>query len=264
MGSGLWSGLGGVALILLAVVMWSAMSNIHGSVDAALKILVALGAGLLGGAVVGGVRIARKDTGSSRSFLAGWNIEASSGAAFSVLAGMVLFLLPPSESDLEFTPSATGDAAAFRGLGVPSGVIIHQGISVEAVHSGKVFDVAGGSSELGIPVIQYERRGQANQQFRLEALDDGTYRIVSERSNLVLDVSGHSTEPGAKIMQYTWHGGDNQRFRVESLGDGKFRVIAKHSGLTLEVEGGSIDDGAQIQQGKWDDKLYQQFRFRKD
>ncbi|RKG79326.1 hypothetical protein D7W82_31025 [Corallococcus sp. CA049B] len=120
-----------------------------------------------------------------------------------------------------------------------------------AQNSGKAFDIEGGSTANGAPVIQWGYHGAENQQFSLDRLADGTYRFVARHSGLVLDVAGGSTANGARLLQWPWHGGDNQRFLVEPQGDGRVRVVAKHSGLVLDITGGSAADGVPLIQWPW-------------
>lgn len=118
-------------------------------------------------------------------------------------------------------------------------------------HSLKALDIEGISGASGAPVIQWDYHGGANQQFHVDHVSGGYYRLIALNSGKVLDVTGASTAAGAAIIQWDWHGGDNQLFRLESLGDGCVRIVAKHSGKVLDVTGGSTGNGARIIQWDW-------------
>jgi hypothetical protein len=53
------------------------------------------------------------------------------------------------------------------------------GTALTARHSGKVLDVAGMSTELGAPIIQWQWLDGANQKFRIEPIDDQFVRLVA-------------------------------------------------------------------------------------
>ena len=82
------------------------------------------------------------------------------------------------------------------------------------MHSGKCLDVEGISTADGARVQQWEYWGGQNQQFKLEHVGAGWYRIVARHSGKCLDVRGVSPADGAQVQQWPWHGGDNQRWRL--------------------------------------------------
>lgn len=135
-----------------------------------------------------------------------------------------------------------GDKLTFINSGPTAGTIT-------AVHSNKVLDIPGGSTQPGVQPIQYGANGQPNQVFTFEPLGDGTYKIVNRASGLVLDVEGGSLDTGARIVQYTWNGGANQRFYLQPVGT-HFRIVNVNSGKVLNVSGDDNQDGSGLIQ--WD------------
>jgi hypothetical protein len=121
---------------------------------------------------------------------------------------------------------------------------------IVAQHSGKALDVPGASTSDGVALIQWDQHGGANQTFRFDALEPGTYKIVASHSGKVLTVQGASLASGAKIVQSTWTGADSQRFRLEPLEGSYFRIINVNSNKALNVAGGYYNSGAEIIQ--WD------------
>ncbi|MFP4031992.1 MAG: RICIN domain-containing protein [Desulfococcaceae bacterium] len=86
--------------------------------------------------------------------------------------------------------------------------------SVISYATGRCLDVSGNSEASGANVQQYPCHGGPNQQWRLEPIGDGAYRIVAVHSDFCLDVDGAATESGANVQQYPCHGGDNQAWRL--------------------------------------------------
>jgi hypothetical protein len=69
----------------------------------------------------------------------------------------------------------------------------------------KVLDVEGGPTATGngARLQQWERIPNApNQEFRVDALPGGLFRITAVHSNRVVDVEGRSTAEGANVQQW--------------------------------------------------------------
>lgn len=126
-----------------------------------------------------------------------------------------------------------------------------------AGNEARVFAISSANSGLaitataqGVVLTQNNWAENANQQWRLNANGDGTFRVTSVGSGMVLDVNGGSTDNGALIIPWPWHGGPNQRWRFTEIDHGHFRIDSVKSGRTMDVEGGSQSVGARIIQ--WD------------
>ncbi len=119
---------------------------------------------------------------------------------------------------------------------------------IVSVHSGKVLDVAGLSTENGANIYQWEYVGGDNQMWKFVHAGDGYYTIACKRSGKYLDVSGASTADGANIIQWPSHGGNNQKWKLEHTNNGYYKITSKHSGKVLDVEGASTINGGNIQQ----------------
>jgi len=131
-----------------------------------------------------------------------------------------------------------------------TGAIVDQvrGRYVEIVsrHSGKCLDVYGASTDDAAAIIQWTCTGGPNQQWRLERVPSGAYRLVARHSGKVLDVYGALIDDLAPAIQYPGHGGDNQLWTLEPVSGGYVRIIARHSSKALDVSGASLDDGASV------------------
>jgi hypothetical protein len=122
--------------------------------------------------------------------------------------------------------------------------------AVVARHSGKCAAVSGGSTVNGAGIVQQACTSASAQQWRLESVGGGYYRVVSAHSGLCLDISSSSRDNGARAIQWTCNGGQNQQWRLRDNGTGHLQIIARHSGKCLDVPNSSTTDGAALQQ--WD------------
>jgi hypothetical protein len=87
-----------------------------------------------------------------------------------------------------------------------------------ARHSGKAMVVQNASTAEGADVFQWPYGGSnTNDEWAIEALGDGFYRIVNRNTGKVLEIAGSGTENGADVVQRTWNGGANQQFQIISV-----------------------------------------------
>jgi hypothetical protein len=140
-----------------------------------------------------------------------------------------------------------------------SGVYSH---SIQVRHSQKCLDVPGGSQNSVTPVQQFSCTGADNQEWSVESIGDGYYRIVSRFSGMCLDVKGANQQPQAQVQQYPCNGGENQSFTFRKVSADYNLIIARHSGLCLDVRGASTADLAPIQQYTCHGDSNQQWRYR--
>jgi len=86
--------------------------------------------------------------------------------------------------------------------------------TLKYVSTGKVLDVDGYSSTVGLQLQQWTPTGGTNQQWYLRPTSDGYFTLVSRDSGLVADVYGWDTGDGAKVVQYTSGDGANQQWKL--------------------------------------------------
>ncbi len=118
-------------------------------------------------------------------------------------------------------------------------------------NSGKVLDVAGGSTADGAAVVQNTDTGSAAQQWQLTGDASGYLKVVNAGSGKVLEVPNASTTAGVQLDQWTDTGGTNQQWRVAAGSDGYVTITGRGSGLLADVESSSTADGARVVQ--WPD-----------
>jgi hypothetical protein len=78
-------------------------------------------------------------------------------------------------------------------------------------------------------------------------IPDGTYRVVSRKSNKVIDLVNGGTADGTDAIQWGWNGGDDQKWDLSHLGNGQYKLTGVASSKLLEVTGASTSNGAVIQ-----------------
>ncbi len=126
--------------------------------------------------------------------------------------------------------------------------------------SGKVLDVASGSTSDGANVQVWESNGTAAQKFRFECGSDGFYTITNLKSGKALDCASGNLVPGANAQQWSSYGGDAQKWAVRANSDGSYSLICKANGLTLDASGSS--KGSNVQLWAADDERNQSFELR--
>lgn len=105
--------------------------------------------------------------------------------------------------------------------------------------TGKVLDIAGGSSSSGANVQLYSSNGTLAQLFSFE-YHDGYYVIRNVKSQKALDVDGGKLVPGTNVQQWECDSANaNQLFFVVDNGDGTLSFIDKATGLFLDIVGAS-------------------------
>ena len=78
-------------------------------------------------------------------------------------------------------------------------------------------------------------------------IQDGTYHVVSRKSNKVLDLASGGTADGTDAVQWGWSGGNSQKWTVTYLGNGQYQFQGLASGKLLEVTNASTSNGAIVQ-----------------
>lgn len=112
--------------------------------------------------------------------------------------------------------------------------------------TGKVIDIAGGSSSNGANVQLYSSNGTLAQLFSFE-YHDGYYVIRNAKSQKALDVAGGGLAPGTNVQQWECDSTNaNQLFAVVVNGDGTFSFINKATGLVLDIVGASDSANANL------------------
>lgn len=130
-----------------------------------------------------------------------------------------------------------------------------------AIDTNRYIDVTDGSFEdFGNIQIWSKSNGQ-RQQFEVEYLENGYYKIQAVHSNKALDVYAAENRNGANVDQYTWNGSDAQKWIIKDVGEGYYSIISKCNDLYLDVYNGINKNGTNIQVYENTGNLSQKFKF---
>ncbi|QHA09195.1 1,4-beta-xylanase [Streptomyces broussonetiae] len=134
------------------------------------------------------------------------------------------------------------------GTGNSGGIVSGQVYSLSDVAAGRVLDVPSGQTANGTPLQDWDANGAAaNQQWRANQNDDGSYTLTNVGSGRVLDEPGGQTGNGTRMELWDANGGANQHWRASRNGDGSYTLINVASGRALEIPGGQTANGAPVQ-----------------
>jgi hypothetical protein len=120
-------------------------------------------------------------------------------------------------------------------------------------NSGKVMEVAGGSTADGANIQQNAYSGGAHQHwdvtpFSSPWMDQSFFSIKPVHSGKIADVAGGHLGDGGNLQQWIDLGGWNQLWFFEYVEDGWFHIRNRWSGRYLEVQDGSTANGANVRQ----------------
>ena len=90
----------------------------------------------------------------------------------------------------------------YDSIEVPEGIYTIQ----TALSSSKTLDIANGSKANFGNIWIYNINNTEAQEFEIEKVSDGYYKIESKLSGKVLDVANGSRTAGANVWQYSWNG----------------------------------------------------------
>ncbi|WP_310727248.1 RICIN domain-containing protein [Streptomyces sp. N2A] len=117
-------------------------------------------------------------------------------------------------------------------------------------NSGKVLDDRAFAANDGAAVVQWDRHGGTNQQWRFIDAGDGYYRLQNRNSGKVLDDYHWSKTNGSDIVQRSDLNGTNQQFKLAKSPDGYVRLINRFSGKAVKVHSASKADGGHVVQDR--------------
>jgi len=127
------------------------------------------------------------------------------------------------------------DKSAIRLVDLPRRAPIADGdYVITSVGSNKSLYVD--SAKAGANVVQYQYDGYPNQQWSMQHIGRGYYRIMAKGSEeICLEVVESRMTDNANVQQHVWYNTDNQKWALEPAGDGCYKIIARHSGKYLDL-----------------------------
>lgn len=134
-------------------------------------------------------------------------------------------------------------------------------------NSGKVMEVANGSSSAGANLQQGTYTGATYQQWDVKPVDSriggdfSYYTLSAVHSAKVPDVLNWSLDKGTNIIVWDDAKGGNQQWYLDYVEDGWFYIRSRHSNLCLHVQGAGTANDANIIQWEPLGGSHQQWRF---
>ncbi|UKS24105.1 NPCBM/NEW2 domain-containing protein [Paenibacillus sp. HWE-109] len=122
--------------------------------------------------------------------------------------------------------------------------------------TGKVLGV-GNSPANGAAVAERTQSGALDQQWVIDDVGLGKYKIANKQSGQVMDVPGASKTPEVPVIQWTDSetAADptaiNQQWTISNVGNGYFKITNVNSRLALEISNGSAADGNPVVQNTY-------------
>jgi thermitase len=137
---------------------------------------------------------------------------------------------------------------------------------VANVNSGKCFDVISGSLENYATIQQWGCFNNLNQQWRIEPVGSGLYKLKAMHSGRVLTIGGSWANSGklvdgAPIVQWDDNNGTEQKFYIQASGTG-YQIKSQVSGKCLDIFNWSTSDGQALQQWACSGNAPQQFKLK--
>ncbi|NOV03591.1 NPCBM/NEW2 domain-containing protein [Paenibacillus planticolens] len=122
--------------------------------------------------------------------------------------------------------------------------------------TGKALGV-GNSPANGAAVAGRTQSGALDQQWVIDDLGLGKYKIANKQSGQVMDVPGASKSPAKPVIQWTDSetaaapSAINQQWAISNVGNGYFKITNVNSQLALENSNGSTADGNPVVQNTY-------------
>jgi alpha-L-fucosidase 2 len=114
--------------------------------------------------------------------------------------------------------------------------------------SEKFLTVFNRSHDDGAELCQFELTGDGSQQWSLEQVEPGVFKIRNLGSGKVVDVPGGTQDAGTVLIQFDDNGGTNQLWRMGTISDVPNAVFFTNvaTGQAMNVIGRSFDNNARV------------------
>ncbi|MEK4350733.1 discoidin domain-containing protein [Paenibacillus sp. FSL R5-0475] len=114
-------------------------------------------------------------------------------------------------------------------------------------NSGHLLDIEGASEQEQAAVIQMPESLSSSQQWYLESVSDGYYKITNNTSKKAIAVLDSSKDDGAKLVQqtYTSDKSYNDEWLLVDKGNGYYLLVNRNSDKALSASG-NTENGAQL------------------
>ncbi|CAH0312971.1 Xyloglucan-specific endo-beta-1,4-glucanase BoGH5A [Pedobacter sp. Bi27] len=131
-------------------------------------------------------------------------------------------------------------------------------------YSFKALEIGGWGTANQTPAQQWAYVAGANQQFKVEDVGGGYYRLTPmHATGKCLEINGWSTADGGQAALWDYSGGANQKWSIQITTNGYYRIINVNSGKALDINGSSLNNGGTAVQWSYSGGRNQQWAFLK-
>ena len=115
-----------------------------------------------------------------------------------------------------------------------------------AANTDYTVDIANASTADNANAWLYYYNGSEPQQFKVEYVENGYYKLTAKHSGMVLECASSSYKAGANVRQGVWDGSDGQLWKFVSAGNGSYYVRSK-TGTVLDITSAVFAAGTNVQ-----------------
>lgn len=124
-----------------------------------------------------------------------------------------------------------------------------------ALNNKSVLDVSGGSKVDGANIQIWMSTNVSQQNFKVEYIEDGYYKIIAEHSEMALTVRD------GNVIQSKYIGNDAQKWKFLDAGNGYYSIVSKLDGRYLSVDNAQTANGTNVQVYEANASNAQKFKF---
>jgi hypothetical protein len=154
---------------------------------------------------------------------------------------------------------------SFSGTGraIPAGPPPAPPGTVQSLASGKCLDLPRGQRGDGTSPVQYDCHGGANQLWKIVAVRDSGYQIVSRLSGKCIGADSTSDKPASRVAQAECGTSSDQLWQLNGVGN-VYAIQNVASRLCLDVPGASTANGIELTTWSCNGGNNQSWRFLTD
>ncbi len=155
---------------------------------------------------------------------------------------------------LPLTLAACGTQVSHTPTQAAGGTLTAQAITTGAVYrlrsgcSDNVLDVAYASTANGAKAQIWSGGGGGQQQWRIDSLAGGYFKLTAMHSGKLLEVASSGTSDGTQVQQWPTNGTNAQQWKITDLGNGYAKLNPRVApDKALDVNGASTTKSAKVQ-----------------
>lgn len=131
------------------------------------------------------------------------------------------------------------------------------------ISSDRVLEIPNSETNNEVNLRTNRFSNKANQKFKIEYNNDGTYSILSLHSRKSLDVKYAGNTNCTKVQQYDSNKTNAQKWIIHKNTDGTYCIVSKQNDLCLDIAWGNSSIGADVQTYHYNGTNSQKFDIKK-